>query len=91
MLTISLKLMPSVRAGFAASFQKGKADSLGDYIDTKNKFSQWMLHGYVAKDFGNDLNWISSINVGQNISKGVSRFAVLVPVSAKRTRESRIR
>ena len=61
--------MPSVRAGFAASFQKGKADSLGDYIDTKNKFSQWMLHGYVAKDFGNDLNWISSINVGQNISK----------------------
>lgn len=23
----------------------------------------------VAKDFGNDLNWISSINVGQNISK----------------------
>lgn len=61
--------MPSVRAGFAASFQKGKADSLGDYIDTKNKFSQWMLHGYVAKDFGNDLNWISSVNVGQNISK----------------------
>lgn len=61
--------MPSIRAGFAASFQKGKADSLGDYIDTKNKFSQWMLHGYVAKDFGNDLNWISSINVGQNISK----------------------
>jgi len=61
--------MPSVRAGFAGSFQKGKADSLGDYIDTKNKFSQWMLHGYVAKDFGNDLNWISSINVGQNISK----------------------
>lgn len=61
--------MPSVRAGFAASFQKGKADSLGDYIDTKNKFSQWMLHGYVAKDFGNDLNWFSSINVGQNISK----------------------
>ena len=61
--------MPSARAGFAASFQKGKADSLGDYIDTKNKFSQWMLHGYVAKDFGNDLNWISSINVGQNISK----------------------
>ena len=61
--------MPSVRVGFAASFQKGKADSLGDYIDTKNKFSQWMLHGYVAKDFGNDLNWISSINVGQNISK----------------------
>lgn len=38
--------MPSVRAGFAGSFQKGKADSLGDYIDTKNKFSQWMLHGY---------------------------------------------
>lgn len=61
--------MPSIRAGLAASFQKGKADSLGDYIDTKNKFSQWMLHGYVAKDFGNDLNWISSINVGQNISK----------------------
>lgn len=61
--------MPSVRAGFAASFQKGKADSLGDYIDTKNKFSQWMLHGYVAKDVGNSLNWISSINVGQNISK----------------------
>ena len=61
--------MPSVRVGLAASFQKGKADSLGDYIDTKNKFSQWMLHGYVAKDFGNDLNWISSINVGQNISK----------------------
>lgn len=61
--------MPSVRTGLAASFQKGKADSLGDYIDTKNKFSQWMLHGYVAKDFGNELNWISSINVGQNISK----------------------
>jgi len=61
--------MPSVRVGFAASFQKGKADSLGDYIDTKNKFSQWMLHGYVAKDFGNSLNWISSVNVGQNISK----------------------
>ncbi len=61
--------MPSVRAGFAASFQKGKADSLGDYIDTKNKFSQWMLHGYVAKDFGNSLNWISSVNVGQNVSK----------------------
>ncbi len=61
--------MPSVRTGLASSFQKGKADSLGDYIDTKNKFSQWMLHGYVAKDFGNELNWISSINVGQNISK----------------------
>lgn len=61
--------MPSVRTGLAASFQKGKADSLGDYIDTKNKFNQWMLHGYVAKDFGNELNWISSINVGQNISK----------------------
>lgn len=61
--------MPSVRTGLAASFQKGKADSLGDYIDTKNKFSQWMLHGYVAKDFGNELNWISSINVGQNVSK----------------------
>ncbi len=64
-----LEAMPSVRTGLAASFQKGKADSLGDYIDTKNKFSQWMLHGYVAKDFGNELNWISSINVGQNISK----------------------
>ncbi|WP_290174401.1 autotransporter outer membrane beta-barrel domain-containing protein [uncultured Parasutterella sp.] len=63
------EVMPSVRVGFAASVQKGKADSLGDYIDTKNKFSQWMLHGYVAKDFGNSLNWISSVNVGQNVSK----------------------
>lgn len=61
--------MPDVRAGLAFSFQKGKADSLGDYVATRNKFNQWMVHGYVAKDFGNDLNWISSINVGQNISK----------------------
>ena len=57
------------RQGLAFSFQKGKADSLGDYIATRNKFSQWMIHGYVAKDFDNDLNWISSINVGQNVSK----------------------